>query len=208
MFVELLELLRCPNPHEESPLIASAERTEHRHLVQGTLGCPVCRSEFRVMDGVVVFGAGPVMPPDPPDPDLAMRLAAFLELNEPRRFAILCGRYASQADQIARITPTPLVLVNPPGDVAGEPAAILRVGAVLPLAAGTAHAAAMDERIAGALAQSVVRVVRAGGRLVGPVTLPVPDGVREIVRDEQMWVAEKNAAPADPAPRLVTLRRA
>ena len=55
MFVELIELLRCPRPHEEAQLVASASRTEARHIVEGLLGCPVCGAEFRIVNGVVVF---------------------------------------------------------------------------------------------------------------------------------------------------------
>ena len=32
MFVELIESLRCPRDHEESPLIASSGRTVERHI--------------------------------------------------------------------------------------------------------------------------------------------------------------------------------
>ena len=59
-----------------------------------------------------------------------------------------------------------------------------------------------------ALAESITRVVRSGGRVVGPATRALPAGVREIVRDDRLWVAEKIAAPVDPTPRLVTLKRA
>ena len=207
MFVELIELLRCPNAHEETPLVVSAERTVDRHLVQGTLGCAACRAEFPIVNGVVEFGVAPPVRADRPDAESAMRLAAFLELNEVRRFAILCGRHASQADQVARIAQTPLVLVNAPAD-AGDAAASMRVSHTMPFAVGAAHAAALDESVAPALAASIVAVVRPGGRLVGPVSMAPPAGVREIVRDDRMWVAEKIAAPVDPSPRLVTLRRA
>ena len=207
MFVELIELLRCPNAHEETPLVVSAERTVDRHLVQGMLGCPVCRAEFPIANGVAEFGAAPRVRPEAPDAESAMRLAAFLELNEVRRFAILCGRHASQADQVARIAQTPLVLVNGPAD-AGNAAASMRVKDAMPFAAGAAHAAALDESVVPALAASIVAVVRPGGRVVGPASMAPPAGVREIVRDDRMWVAEKIAAPVDPAPRLVTLKRA
>ena len=209
MFVELIELLRCPNAHEETPLIAAAERTVDRHLVQGTLGCPVCRAEFPITRGIGEFGEGPRVEGERPDAESAMRLAAFLELNEVRRFAILCGRHASQTDQVARLAQTPLVLVNAP-DNAGDAAASIRVKDAMPFATGAAHAAALDESVEPALAASIVAVVRSGGRVIGPVSMTPPPGVREIVRDERLWVAERIAAPSplEPAPRLVTLKRA
>ena len=218
MFVELIELLRCPNAHEEAPLIAAATRTVDRHLVDATLGCPVCHAEFIVRNGVTKIGDPPTLNPGVPDAELAMRLAAFLELNDPHRFAILCGRFAAQADQVARIAPTPLILVNADvnadvradvrTDVRADVLANIHTDSALPFAAGAAHAAAIDEGAGDALAESITRVVRSGGRLVGPASRPLPPGVREIVRDDRLWVAEKIAAPVEPTPRLVTLKRA
>ena len=208
MFVELIELLRCPNAHEETPLIAAATRTVDRHLVDATLGCPVCHAEFIVRDGVTKIGDPPTVTPGVPDAELAMRLAAFLELNDPHRFAVLSGRFAAQADQVARIAPAPLILVNAPADVTADVLANIHTDSALPFAVGAAHAAAIDESAGAALAESITRVVRSGGRLVGPATRPLPSGVREIVRDDRLWVAEKIAAPVEPTPRLVTLKRA
>ena len=55
MHVELTEILRCPNAHAESPLVASATRQVERRILQGTLGCPVCGREYPIQDGVVEF---------------------------------------------------------------------------------------------------------------------------------------------------------
>ena len=40
MFVELVDLLRCPHAHEDSWLVAAADETADRHIVHGSLGCP------------------------------------------------------------------------------------------------------------------------------------------------------------------------
>ena len=48
MFVEIIDLLRCPNAHAESWLVAAAARTVGRHIVEGTLGCPVCEAEMEM----------------------------------------------------------------------------------------------------------------------------------------------------------------
>lgn len=133
-----------------------------------------------------------------------MRLAAFLELTDAHGFAILVGRWGAQADEIARVSPTPLVLVNPPETVAGEIAAIIRTRDAAPFAAGSARAAALDERASPALTDSLVQIVRPGGRMVAPVEVPMPRALTEIVRDRQLWVASK--ADARP-PALVPLRR-
>ena len=54
MFVELVDLLRCPRPHEDTWLVAAAEAMSGRHIVRGTLGCPVCEAEYPIRDGVVL----------------------------------------------------------------------------------------------------------------------------------------------------------
>ena len=47
----------------------------------------------------------------------------------------------------------------------------------------------------------MVRATRVKGRLVGPVSTALPDGVREIARDDVVWVGEREAPPLP----LVTL---
>lgn len=207
MFVELIESLRCPRDHVESPLIASAERTEARHIETGILGCPVCHAEFPIREGEAIFdSAAPVPASEPEDAEVAMRLAAFLELTDARGFAILCGPWGAHPRALASLSQTPVLLVNPPLGVSAHSAGALRVSGRAPLAARAARAAALHGDDALLLA-SVTRAVRPGGRLVGSAATPLPAGVRELARDARTWVAEKTTAPEDPAPRLVTLAR-
>ncbi|HEX4933512.1 MAG TPA: hypothetical protein VFV33_10065 [Gemmatimonadaceae bacterium] len=58
MFIELVDSLRCPSPHEETWLVASVTHLEGRDLVEGVLGCPVCRRQYPVRAGEVDFTAG------------------------------------------------------------------------------------------------------------------------------------------------------
>ena len=192
MFVELIELLRCPRDHEETALIVSATRTVDRHIVDGVLGCPLCHAEFAIVDGVARFtAAAPPPVVESPSAESAMRLAAFLDLVDTRGFAILFGRWGAHADQLRRVAETPVVVVNPGAPVVGDVAGTIITGERLPFAAGSVRAAALDESTGGALADSAVRSVRAGGRVLGPVTGSVPNGLRELARDEMLWVAEK-----------------
>lgn len=207
MFVELIESLRCPRPHAETALVASAAHTEARHIIDGTLGCPHCGAEFPIEGGVARF-AQPThaTPAETPSADVAMRLAAFLDLTDARGFALLWGRWAAHADQIRRIAETALVLVNAPRGVAADVAGVIETRDALPLAPGSARAATIAEDMTAAEVASVVRSIRDKGRLVGSATAAVPDGVAELARDEHMWVGEKTAAPGD-APRFVKLER-
>ena len=196
MFIELVDALRCPRPHEESWLVASATRMEARHIVRGTLGCPVCLAEYPIEDGVVDFRTDRVPVAtrgDPAPADGAMRLAAMLDLADATGFAVLLGAWGTLAPELATLVEVPLILVDPPAGVYGSPGiSVLRCDGELPLATGAARAIAIDD--AGAeRSASAVRVTRAKGRVLAPVALPAPAGVRELARDTQLWVGEREA---------------
>jgi uncharacterized protein YbaR (Trm112 family) len=209
MFIELIDTLRCPTPHEESWLVLAADRMAARHVLDGTLGCPVCGAEYPIRDGVVDFrrtAAAPAARARAGDPEQAMRLAAFLGLDDALGFAVLMGDWGAHALELRGMVECPLILVDPPADVEAAPGlSILRTDGPLPLAAGAARGIALDdgatgeppaERIA-----SAVRATRVKGRVVGRVSLPLPAGVRELARDESEWVGEREPA----ASPLVTL---
>jgi uncharacterized protein YbaR (Trm112 family) len=210
MFIELVDALRCPRPHEESWLVVSAERLVARHILEGTLGCPVCKAEYPVHDGVVDFSGGahhPPAPDAPPSAEQAMRLAAFLGLDDAQGFAVLLGAWGAHAIELRGMVDCPLMLIDPPSEVDAAPGlSIIRTTGPIPLAAGSARGIAIDipdlhgdhpDRVA-----SAVRATRAKGRVVGPASLPIPAELRELARDEQHWVAEREAV----ASPLVTLR--
>ena len=196
MFIELVDALRCPRAHEESWLVASATRMEARHIVSGTLGCPVCLSEYPIEDGVVDFradrGTDTTRTNSQPAADV-MRLAAMLDLADATGFAVLLGAWGASAPELAAIVETPLILVDPPAGSLGAPGiSVLRCDGEIPLASGAARAIAIDA--AGVVrAASAVRVTRARGRVVASVDMPVPSGVRELARDAELWVGEREA---------------
>ena len=202
MFVELIEHLRCPAGHEPTPLVAAATRSAHRHILDGILGCPHCGAEYQVRDGIARLGSAPRLPPVEPSMETAMRIAAFLELTDARGFAVLSGSWCAHAQAVAQLVETPLVLVNPSDDVVLDgAAAVLETDKALPIAEGSVRALAIDPDAIGVAA---IRTVRAGGRVVGPAQLALPEGLREIARDSREWVAERTTA--GPL-RLVELKR-
>ena len=208
MFVELIESLRCPRAHDDTALVASATVSEHRRIVAGILGCPTCGAEFTIADGVAWFdAASPVPPPEPASTEVAMRLAAFLDLTDTRGFALLCGRWGAHASALYALTETPLVLVNPPAG-ADSPVVIgvIRTAGPIPLAPSIARAAAIDAMPEELLA-SAARAVRSGGRVVGHAGTALPPGLTELVRDEREWVAQKAQTTTEGAQRLVALKR-
>jgi uncharacterized protein YbaR (Trm112 family) len=201
MFIELVDALRCPVPHEESWLVAAATRMEFRHIVEGTLGCPVCHAEYPVRRGVADFRRAPhlPLPPEmPPDEMEATRLAAFLDLTDRTGFAVLLGSWSVHAPLLRSLVETPLIVVDPPEGTEGEPGiSVIRSDGELPLASGAARGMAVDAGPPARVA-SAVRATRAQGRIVLPADRALPPGVRELARDAAVVVAEREAAASPP----------
>jgi uncharacterized protein YbaR (Trm112 family) len=217
MFIELVDALRCPTPHEESWLVVAADRLHARHIVDGVLGCPVCHASYPIWHGVVDFcGAAPQFAsatvstsseptssaPSAVTADAGERLAAQLDLRDALGFAVLLGDWGAYAAALLEHGACPLVLVDPPTWVEARPGlSILRTAGPIPIAAGAARAVAIDaegrrgesDRHAQRV-ESAVRAVRTKGRVVGAASLPLPPGVREIARDSEVWVAEREPA--------------
>jgi hypothetical protein len=195
MFIELVDALRCPAGHAESHLVAAIDELVDRDVVSGMLGCPVCRSEFAVRDGELwmVSNEIPAVAVRPTDPDSdALRLAASLDLRSEKGFAILRGPWCSLAGKIAEISPTHLVLLDPPANTrVSAGTSVVHGGGVVPFGAGTAVAAATDDADH---AFALANTVSSGGRVVGPIGVPVPPSVKELLRDERWWVGEKENA--------------
>jgi uncharacterized protein YbaR (Trm112 family) len=203
MFIELVDALRCPRPHEESWLVLSATRLEARHVREGTLGCPICHAEYPIDGGVADFRVkertAPIEAPAMPDVPEAEELAAMLALTDSLGFVVLIGSWARRADALLDLLDAPpLLLVDPPQDVTiGPGLSGLRADTELPIATGAARGAAVDDA-SRARIESAARTTRAGGRLVAPVHAALPGGVRELARDSRVWVAEREATPSAP----------
>jgi uncharacterized protein YbaR (Trm112 family) len=195
MFIELVDALRCPVAHEESWLVAAADRMEARHIVDGTLGCPVCAAEYPIRNGVVDFRravSSITGDATPADPELAMRLAALLDLSESHGFAVLLGAWGNQAPALGAVVDVPLVLVDPPEHIAGSSGiSVIRCDGPLPLADGAARAMAIDAASSARL-DSAIRATRPKGRVLAPVSVERPADVRELARDELLWVGERD----------------
>ena len=209
MFIPLVDLLRCPRPHEETWLVASIDQAIDRDIVTGTLGCPVCLAEYPIRDGIVLFDDVAVatrLPANGVREDDAVRLAAALDLTDARMTALLHGAWGAYAPVLRGLTPAQLLLVNPPNVIAsGDGVSIIRVSGELPLARGSIAGVAVDDDAADAMLASFVSSLRAGGRMLGRNRRPIPPGVAELARDEEVWVAQREASAAESAP--VTLSR-
>lgn len=202
MFIELVDALRCPAAHEESWLVASADRMESRHIVEGVLGCPVCSRQFPVRSGVVDFRTsdGNALSASPqPDAASATRLAAFMNLTDAQGFALLIGSRGAHAELLMQLVETPLILVDPPANISGQPGiSVIRTdGEALPLARGAARSTAIDAA-SPRRAHAAADATRVMGRIVAPAELALPMGVRELARDEVDWVGERESSATAP----------
>ncbi|HET9453639.1 MAG TPA: hypothetical protein VFO66_05060 [Gemmatimonadaceae bacterium] len=209
MFVELIDHLRCPEPHADSWLVMHAEETRDRHIIRGRLACPVCGRRFVVEAGAVDFSAKSsdgarerlAAPAVAPDDEWPLRLAAFLALGEGGGAVGLYGSWSRYAEALGDVAEgvEPLA-IDPPFATHPRLSAIVPPSrAAIPLATASLRAVAIDALVgddAGAQLTEAVRVVRPGGRMLAPASLPVPHGIREIARDAAWWVGEREAAPA------------
>jgi uncharacterized protein YbaR (Trm112 family) len=212
MFIDLLDRLRCPNRHEDFPLVASALRTVDRHIIEGVLGCPACGAEYAVHGGVVDFGGDAARAhrgPAKPDDEATVRLAALLGLDERGGLYLLDAASAAFARGLAALAPAAQFIVvagagagagTGDGDGAGDAEVegadvVLRgCGTVLPLARGCARGIALDDGSA-ELLRSAVGALAPGGRLVAPAGAAVPDGITLLAKDSAQWVGERDAIP-------------
>jgi hypothetical protein len=213
VFIPLVDSLRCIAGHEDTWLVASIERSEDRDIRQGFLGCPICFAEYPIREGIVYFGVDPsasnatAMPPSVTEDD-GVRLAAALNLTDPRMVAVLFGAWGAYAPVIRGFSPAHLLLVNPPSGIAsGDGVSVIRTATVAPLARSVTDGVAIDSGASPAMAESLVASLRAGGRMAGPIDLapPAPGDVAELTRDHRIWVAERSQTATSP---LISLRRA
>jgi uncharacterized protein YbaR (Trm112 family) len=223
MRVEIIELLRCPEAHEQAALVTVAFTRDGDRLLSGELGCPVCSAAYTLRDGVVwlvpadartsdadVVSRSDGGTPDGNAPGVDRRdaegTAALLDLSEPGMRAVLCGAYGTVAAALADMTGARCIAIDGAAE-RGLPAEVDQVRMVsrarLPFADACIDALAVDATHAELLADAA-RVVRVGGRVLAPSHLSVPQGLKELARDATEWVAD--VVPRSTAP--VGLRRA
>lgn len=197
MFIELLDTLRCPADHPQIPLVATIIQRDGRMVTDGVLGCPTCRSEYPIRDGVVWFAAKHGEQPDGASvrygPDGALRAGAYVGAVDGATVALV-GDWARYASELAELAGVRVYAVNPRGAVAEDSD---RVGTLycdrrLPLADSALRGLAIDEPdwSSGDL-ELAARALASSGRLAAPASSPIPRPIAEIARDDDFWVGEK-----------------
>ena len=210
MFIELLDLLRCINAHEDTWLVASFKTVSNRFVLDGMLGCPACSAKYPITTGVADFTAGADLSRRKTGrwattlerEELATRAGAFLNATEPGATVVLGGSWASAAQELSLMTEGRVLALNPESGVEeSETVGLLLVGSEIPVAPGSVLGVALDASFPVGIVASAVKAVRAGGRIVGPAEIPPPSELVVLARNEDYWVARK-------APEVIKLSRA
>ena len=210
MYIETIDLLRCVNAHEDTWLVASFREIANRFVIEGTLGCPICSAEYEIRGGVADFTLGESIPScdearaavGHQREQLATRAGAYLDATQPGATILLGGLWSYAAQELAEMADVRVIGLNAPSEVQeSEKVGLIRVGERIPLAANSVQGIALDAWFPEAMVEEALRVVKPGGRLVGPVAFGAPSQSAVLAHDENYWVAEK---PAE----VVALRRA
>jgi uncharacterized protein YbaR (Trm112 family) len=209
MHIELTEMLRCPEPHQEDVLVLSTGEMLGRMVRFGILGCPVCRKEYPIAQGIVDFtgrgeqGAGsgkaaampaPRSPLRAPDPQT---LQALLELSGPGGYVALVGAAARHAVGLAGLMPgIHFIGINapPPPDVEELPVlSLLRSEEKIPLRQSIARGVVVGADLATSpWLVEANRILLRGRRFVVEHARPdLPIGLEKLAAGEGLWVGEK-----------------
>jgi uncharacterized protein YbaR (Trm112 family) len=202
--IELTEMLRCPEAHEEAFLVMSTGEMVGRMVRSGILGCPVCRREYPIVKGVVQFSAGGGAPlrhkntlprggaPPPADPQT---LQALLDLSGPGGYVVLVGSAARHAVGLAGLMGgIHFVGIDAPAEVEELPVlSLLACETMMPLRRAMARAVVVGpERASPPWLSEALRVLLRGRRLViEDAGATAPAGVKQLAVGEGLWVGER-----------------
>mgnify|MGYP001546789563 FL=1 len=193
MFIELTDHLRCPADHDESFLVLLPEVTEGRSVRTGTLGCPVCRVEYRIDGGVAIFAPRPDRPAvAPPIPGTALH--ALLGIAGPGGYAALVGDVTALAPSLARSVPgVHFAAVRPVAGVGESPALSLIEADRLPFKRASLRGVVLGSGVGAdpGWVPDAFRAVLPGLRVVGAGAAPSIDGLEVLAAADGWWVGRK-----------------
>lgn len=185
-------------------MVAAFNKMDGRFVIDGKLGCPVCSTSYAITDGIADLrlnathetgdentASTTLHPASVQESETAIRAAAMLGLTTPNSVVVLAGTETTLANSLSELTEARVMAVNPVNAVdATERVAVIRADERLPFAPGSLDAVMLDDSNAAILAHDAGRVLRQGGRLVGPASLTIDAPLRELARDDTNVVAE------------------
>lgn len=196
MFIELTEFLQCPEDHDDAFCIVLPDEMVGRTIMRGVIGCPACRREYPIRNGVAEFGrypaAGSAPATAPADPDT---VAALLGLTNPGGFVILLGSAATLAAALAeRLGGVHFVGINAPDGTEVSPAlTLLNHQRKIPLRSAVARGVVVPAEMAhAAWLGEGARVLLRGQRVVVAGEDVVVPGLEPVAAGRGLWVGQKN----------------
>ena len=208
MHIELTEMLRCPERHEEGFLVLSTGEMLGRMVRSGMLGCPVCGKEYPIVRGVAHFSgggmrdAGSVSSGEPTHlasrishPADVQTLQALLDLSGPGGYVLLLGSAAQHAVGLAALMAgIHFVGVNAPDDVEELPVlSLLACETTIPLRQKVGRAAVVGpDRLGPEWLAEARRVLLPGRRLViESERVAPPAGLTQLALGHGLFVGER-----------------
>lgn len=206
MHIELTEMVRCPERHEEAFLVMSTGEMQGRMVRSGLLACPVCGKEYPILRGIVKFsgsGEGGAVPrgategPAPRSqlPVDAETLQALLDLGGPGGYVVLVGSAARHAVGLAGLmSGIHFVGVNAPADVEELPVlSLLDCATGIPLRQTVARAVVVGpDHLGGEWPTEARRVLLPGRRLViESDQVAAPAGLTRLALGQGLFVGER-----------------
>ncbi len=193
MFIELIDLLRCPVDHEESWLVAAFTKMDRRFVLEGKLGCPVCSRTYPIAGGAALFGGEPLVVAGGEgdiSSDETIRTAALLGLTRPGSTIVMEGPEAATAVRLSEMTEARVIVVNAiVGSGESERVGLVSAKERLPFATSSADGVLFTSQ-RGARLEEALRILKPGGRLVVRAGVTVIPHFRELARDDRNVVGE------------------
>jgi hypothetical protein len=194
MHIELTEMLRCPQGHDEAFLVLATAVMKGRHVHSGLLGCPVCRAEIPVVKGVARFSRENPSSGKSGAVPAAKDLQALLGLSNAGGTVVLVGSACRVAKDLADVLGgTHVICINPPEGIAeSERVSQLVWDAGIPLKKNSARGVVLGAEVArepwlGEAARILLKGLRAVV-LGGTVSVP---GLDLLAKSPEAWVGQK-----------------
>jgi hypothetical protein len=189
VYIELTDHLRCPESHEEAYLVLLPDQVDHRDVVAGHLGCPICGWSCAWTDRTPDFGGG--WRSDAASPCASGSDAqALLGIDGPGGWIALAGSAGRIALELQESLPgVGIVAVNPPADLRSSGTISVLLSGTWPLKAHAIRGAILGSD-ATAWTASALASVLPGLRIVGAG--PRPEGAAEVIGEAGgVWVAKR-----------------
>lgn len=195
MFIELTDILRCPQSHDEQFLVLIPDEMSGRSVRAGRLGCPVCHREYLIRDGVADFGQSDSTENFTPATIEPEALAAFLGLGGPGGYVGIVGGDATLAGRLIDSIPSVhFVLINPARETAELPMLSLLRANSIPIKSRSLRGVVLLSPYADGeeWRRESGRVVLRGLRIVGQGDPPQDPALEVLASAAGWWVAQKD----------------